>query len=736
MGKSSISKAVLNEEAIVFAFNERLFISYDNLDSSAMTFQTFLDRIGDALELSSTATQKSIFEHLRKHERKSILVIDNAETFLEASSAELARITDVLDEMDSLPHTRIIITTRTSEVIPPNIVCRRITVTGLPIDAACQAFAAVYKLAPVDETIKKILAALDFHPLSINILANAAETNQWSAERLEEAWAEQILDSAAHASKYRSLRVSVEISISCPVFYETKEAVLRLLQALAFLPQGIHRRDIPGILPGDPAMRIAESLCRCSLAYWRGDRITLLAPIRLYVAGKYNERLLYDHPLVSIIRRHYYTEFRKNPEIYMEHEHENIDRVLYFDMSSELYCSDVKVRGNSLSIAQDFLYCLSEKFPRTTSLWPLLLSDGEHPIYNADSRLASRVSLCLTWACWLDYHRGQYTTALQKLDKAELFCRNHSPGCDDRLARCLRLQGIIHRTRGNLALADDALRKGSAIGLRDAPLFDDSLSRVALARGNIAEAISLVESAQKYFEANQDHLHLIHLFLHRADIVILQGNDFDNARQFIQMSVDLDRQQNNSRQHLRILCWKASLEGWAGRLPVAEEILDEAIKTSLLPGIPQFDSYVAALRGKAYYEAHSGKFDQARQRITDAAVLPSEKDPEFLSGRFALVLAYIELFAGDYANAQKQLNALLNSHDQENRQLMAMIHRAMGEISYRNQDVPQAQTHFSDARSMCIAMGMAPRCLYADYCHWYALPEEYTGWSMFLDNGL
>ena len=97
MGKSTIAKAVLNEEPIITHFKARLFITYDGIVSSAMTYQMFLDRIAEALRLPAFTADTSIIQHLQI--LKALVVIDNAETLLEASQDDVIRIRRLLEEI-------------------------------------------------------------------------------------------------------------------------------------------------------------------------------------------------------------------------------------------------------------------------------------------------------------------------------------------------------------------------------------------------------------------------------------------------------------------------------------------------------------------------------------------------------------------------------------------------------------------------------------------------------------
>jgi len=244
IGKTSIAKAVLNEALVAAAFEARLFITFDGVDAAAISYQFFLDRISIALNLTSTDA-RGILQRFSL--MSAVLVIDNAETFLDSAEVDRAKISEMLDAMGAQSGTRIILTTRNQEVISPNLIWKRLQIAGISLEAACNAFSAVYSLCPLDDGVKAILTELEYHPLSINILANAASMNEWTMEQIQKVWSERQVGVLENANdKYRSLRVAIELSLSA---FRSKEIVLELLQSIALLPQGIYGKDLIAIFP-------------------------------------------------------------------------------------------------------------------------------------------------------------------------------------------------------------------------------------------------------------------------------------------------------------------------------------------------------------------------------------------------------------------------------------------------------------------------------------------------------
>lgn len=87
MGKSSLAKAILHEPLIIERFaDRRFFVAYDDLDPSTITFETFMTHFAGALgiEITGGDSLRPISTFLRS--ASAIVVLDNAETFQEASA--------------------------------------------------------------------------------------------------------------------------------------------------------------------------------------------------------------------------------------------------------------------------------------------------------------------------------------------------------------------------------------------------------------------------------------------------------------------------------------------------------------------------------------------------------------------------------------------------------------------------------------------------------------------------
>ncbi|GLB41368.1 hypothetical protein LshimejAT787_0905830 [Lyophyllum shimeji] len=228
-GKTSIARAVVNDDAISEKFSgRRYFVRYDDMDNSQINLATFLNRIARALGISSSTANTHGLISKALSSSDSLLVLDNAETFLDAKE-DSGRIMESIDDFGARPNVFIMLTTRTA-VLPPNLKCERLRVPALEESAACEAFQTIYRTPIEPSILVKLLSSLDFHPLSVNLLAQAATQNEWSPEQLVDAWERRPALLLEHGSgKVQSLAVTIELSLNSPSLRKSGDVALHLL---------------------------------------------------------------------------------------------------------------------------------------------------------------------------------------------------------------------------------------------------------------------------------------------------------------------------------------------------------------------------------------------------------------------------------------------------------------------------------------------------------------------------
>ncbi|KAH7918329.1 hypothetical protein BV22DRAFT_1200013 [Leucogyrophana mollusca] len=750
IGKSSIAKAILNEDTVVARFKDRrFFVRFDDINASQVTYGAFIGRIAGVLGLRSNLLS-SVKTSLATSE--AFLVLDNAETFQDAASdTDSYRIAEAIDELGSLPSVTMMLTTRNRRV-SMNLRYATIDVPALAANAARQAFTEIYPVDGSQAIVDGLLSALDFHALSINLLAHVAKENRWTPDELMRSWGQEKTH-LLHIGegKLRSLSATIELSLTSSSITKLGDDARRVMEVAAFLPQGINENALEDFFPDIANIRsVVDALCRLSLMYRKSGVYTMLSPIRMYVSGTHQGS---DIPSVDLthVRKHYYTRLaditnRDDGGAWIGTEDVNLERLIAHDLSGTTR-KDMAVvcRACYRFIDQILLHK-----PRPIALHSAILGlpDGKRPTkFSSFLKGVSRPRQgqapthgkadCVLALGLLADDLANVTESIDLYATAKrlfLLDRDHSSA-----AFCLESIASQYIYLGKIADADTTLqealtmrRKYRVLTSYNEAAINLLIGNAMMRRGRLQEARVLLASTQEYFERSGDSTNDSSGAMWLRGEVELSSGDRLAARQHFEARLSLHTRMNDDVGRSSSLIHLSTVKVVEGNVSEAHKLLQEAFM--LATGGKGTYEACSALWHRAALASDEGDFDFARALLrslhAELAKFGGQSDIAIPIATY--ISARNELFAQDYQTARDLfLCALEYGEEQSIIWYQARSTRALGEIALLEKDITAAEVWFAKTQTLCDNMGIHPNFLYVEGGH-CKLKESHRGWNLFL----
>ena len=236
VGKSSMALTLLHHNRIQAKYGvHRYFMRCDTMTNS---LDGFLKGLSDATHINRTMDLAQLRLHLESSP-PLILLLDSVDLILDPLAPEAEEISAAIEEFGSYEHVCLLTTSSMCPDIPG---FHRVEV---PILSEGDARDAFYSLCNVEKSpaVDDLISRLDFHPLSIDLLASSVRENDWDESTLLKSWDDD-QTSPLKIEYHQRLKDAVEPLLRSPTVQDLGNVAVDILGAVAAFPRGIEVRRL------------------------------------------------------------------------------------------------------------------------------------------------------------------------------------------------------------------------------------------------------------------------------------------------------------------------------------------------------------------------------------------------------------------------------------------------------------------------------------------------------------
>jgi len=601
IGKTSIALTILHNDRIKKRFGDnRRFMRCDQFPVSRAHFLSRLSNvIGAGIKnLEELAPLRPFLSS-----KEAFIVLDNAESVLDPQGTDAQEIYAIVEEMSRISNLCLCITSRIS-TIPSD--CRCLDIPTLSMDAAQNTFHQIYHSDNLPNLVNKILERLDFHPLSITLLATVAQHNKWDTDRLIREWEKQQVG-MLHMQHNRSLAVTIELSLISPMFQGLGPDARDLLGVVAFFPQGIDENNLDWLFSTIPnRATIFDHFCILSLTYRRNGFVMMLAPLRDYLCPKDPKS---SHFLCTV-RDHYLSRLSVNINVinpgpkeahWIMSEDMNVEHLL------DVFTTVGPALDNVWKACVDFMMHLYWYKPR-----PVVLGQKCRELPDNHPSKPG----CLLGLSWLFFSIGNLVEAKQLLTCMLRIGREQ--GNDLEVAQALRYLAHINyamrlheegmlQAKESLEICEpgDTVRKAHSLAILGLLLF--AVKQLTAAEEAAFQAIDLLQGKGEGYIVGICH--------HALSMIYDSKGEREKAINHAEATIRLASSFNSPNMMFWNYLVLADSSYQAGRFDDVNVYIEHA-KSYTVGSLYYYQGYVMEMQAKTWYQ--QDRLEEAKSKALDA----------------------------------------------------------------------------------------------------------------------